>query len=87
MTPLVDYPEFKDIIAEEITVKSHDGEHVPLTLVYHKNLKKNGQAPTIIYGYGAFGEIKVQNILLRLFSQEYMIRELHLGNQQSLQPK
>ena len=68
MTPLVDYPEFKDIIAEEITVKSHDGEHVPLTLVYHKNLKKNGQAPTIIYGYGAFGEI-----LRPVFAKAYLM--------------
>ena len=53
LAPTIDYPEFEDLIVEETTVKSYDGEEVPLSLIYHRNLKKNGKAPTLIYGYGA----------------------------------
>ncbi len=34
---------------------SHDGERVPISLVYRKGLKKNGQNPTLLYGYGSYG--------------------------------
>ena len=34
---------------------SHDGECVPISIVYRKGLKKNGQNPTLLYGYGSYG--------------------------------
>lgn len=34
---------------------SHDGVLVPLSLIYNKNLKKNGKNPILIDGYGAYG--------------------------------
>ena len=40
---------------ERVWVTSHDGAKVPLTLLYRKNLKKNGQAPGYLYGYGSYG--------------------------------
>lgn len=52
----VSYPEFKDIIVEEITVKSYDGVEVPLSLIYNKNIKKDGNIPVLINGYGAYAE-------------------------------
>lgn len=56
LTPSVEYPEFKDIVVEEITVKSYDGVDVPLSLIYNKNIKKDGNTPVLINGYGAFAE-------------------------------
>ena len=35
--------------------KSHDGTLVPLSIVHRKGLKLDGTAPTILYGYGAYG--------------------------------
>ncbi|WBV55823.1 prolyl oligopeptidase family serine peptidase [Chryseobacterium daecheongense] len=56
LVPITYYPEFKDIIVEEITVKSHDNQDIPLSLIYNKKLKKDGKSPMLIYGYGAYGE-------------------------------
>ncbi|AZI38617.1 prolyl oligopeptidase family serine peptidase [Epilithonimonas vandammei] len=54
--PIIEYPEFKDIIVEEITVKSYDGAEVPLSLIYNRNIKKNGKIPVLMNGYGAYAE-------------------------------
>lgn len=39
---------------ERITATSHDGVKVPVTIAYKKGLVKNGQAPCLLYGYGAY---------------------------------
>ncbi|GEN78220.1 prolyl oligopeptidase [Chryseobacterium hagamense] len=56
LAPVIEYPEFKDIIVEELSVKSYDGTEVPLSLIYSKNIKKNSSAPVLMQCYGAFGE-------------------------------
>lgn len=56
LTPIVKYPEFEDIVAEEITVKSYDGVEIPLSLIHNKNIKKDGNIPVLINGYGAYAE-------------------------------
>lgn len=55
IAPVAEYPEFKDIIAEEITVKARDGEEIPLSLIYNKNIKKDGKNPVLIDSYGSYG--------------------------------
>ena len=42
-------------ICKRVFVKSHDGTKVPMTLVYRKGFKPNGQAPGYLYGYGSYG--------------------------------
>ncbi len=49
------YPEYADLTVEEVMVPSHDGVRVPLSLIYRKGISRNGTAPTLIYGYGAYG--------------------------------
>ncbi len=49
------YPEYADLIVEELMVPSHDGVKVPLSLVYKKDLKKDGKNPVFFFGYGAYG--------------------------------
>ena len=51
----VKYPEYEDLVVEEIMVESHDGVKVPLSLVYKKGMKMNGDNPVLITAYGAYG--------------------------------
>jgi len=38
-------------------VVARDGTKVPLTLIYRQGLKRDGNNPTILYGYGAYGVV------------------------------
>jgi len=55
MSPITEYPEFKDILVKEITIKSRDGEEIPLSLIYHKNIILNSNNPVLLDSYGAYG--------------------------------
>ena len=55
LMPYPKYPEFENLIVEEIEVTSYDGTKVPLSIIYQKGIEKNGKNPTLISGYGAFG--------------------------------
>ena len=46
----------KDLVAEEVEVKSWDGTMIPLTILYKRGLVKNGTTPTAMIGYGAYGD-------------------------------
>jgi prolyl oligopeptidase len=50
-----DYPEYANLTVDEVMVKSHDGVEVPLSIIYDKNVKRDGSAPVLILGYGAYG--------------------------------
>jgi prolyl oligopeptidase len=49
------YDNPADLVSTEVKVKSHDGTLVPLSIVHRKGTKLDGTAPTILYGYGAYG--------------------------------
>jgi len=50
------YPDFmKDFAIKEIEVKSHDNVMVPLSILYPKNIKYDGNTPCYLTGYGAYG--------------------------------
>ena len=57
VTPVVDYPELKDIVIEEIEITSHDGVKVPLSIVYKKGMVKNGKNRMMLNGYGCYNWI------------------------------
>ena len=44
-----------DYECERIFATSHDGARVPISLVYHKGFKRDGKAPLLLNGYGAYG--------------------------------
>ncbi|UXM94403.1 S9 family peptidase [Bartonella sp. HY329] len=44
-----------DYVARRLMAKAHDGELVPLTLLYRKDIALDGSAPCLLYGYGAYG--------------------------------
>ena len=41
--------------SERLMVPAKDGARVPVSLVYRKGLKKDGSAPLLLRGYGAYG--------------------------------
>ena len=51
----VNYPGTDDLVVEELEIPGHDGVMVPLSLIYRKGLKKDGQAVCFMDGYGAYG--------------------------------
>lgn len=45
----------KKYVAQRINATAPDGEEVPVTLVYRKDLRQPGGNPALLYGYGAYG--------------------------------
>jgi len=43
-----------EVISEQVFFKSKDGTKIPMFLIYKKGLKKDGERPVILYGYGGF---------------------------------
>ncbi len=43
--------------AVEVKAKSADGTLVPLSIIYKKGLKLDGSHPTLLNGYGAYGDV------------------------------
>ncbi len=52
-----EYPDFNDIIVEHLDIPSHDDVLVPVSILRNKNLKKDGNTPTLFFGYGAYGSV------------------------------
>ena len=44
-----------DYVTRRVMAPSHDGELVPVSLVYAKSTPLDGTAPLLLYGYGAYG--------------------------------
>ena len=44
-----------DYVARRVLAPSHDGEQIPVTLLYRKTTKLDGSAPLWLYGYGSYG--------------------------------
>lgn len=52
-TPKVGF-KLSDYVSEQVFYTSKDGTRVPMTLTYKKGMKRNGNNPTLLYGYGGF---------------------------------
>jgi oligopeptidase B len=44
-----------DYVTTRIMAKAEDGAEVPVSILHHKNLKRDGAAPLLLYGYGSYG--------------------------------
>ncbi|MGA2550536.1 MAG: prolyl oligopeptidase family serine peptidase [Burkholderiaceae bacterium] len=50
-----DPADFSGITASEVEVPSADGTHVPVSIIYRRDLKHDGSNPTLVEAYGAYG--------------------------------
>jgi prolyl oligopeptidase len=53
-TPTVHFKR-DDFRVEQVFYPGVDGTRIPMTLVYRKDLHRNGRNPTLLYAYGGFG--------------------------------
>ncbi|WP_420431515.1 S9 family peptidase [Hyphobacterium sp.] len=44
-----------DYVVRRIMAPAHDGEQIPVTLLYHRDTPVDGSAPAMLYGYGSYG--------------------------------
>ncbi|WNV12132.1 S9 family peptidase [Tardiphaga sp. 709] len=44
-----------DYVTTRIMAKAHDGAEVPVSILHRKDLKQDGKAPLLLYGYGSYG--------------------------------
>ncbi len=44
-------------VTERIHATALDGKQIPMSIVYRKDLKKDGNNPTLLYGYGSYGSV------------------------------
>jgi prolyl oligopeptidase len=49
------YGNPNDIIVKEVEVPSHDGELVPLSIIYSNKITLDGNNPTLLEAYGSYG--------------------------------
>jgi oligopeptidase B len=42
-------------VTRRLQAPAHDGESIPISLLYRRGLKIDGKAPCLLYGYGAYG--------------------------------
>jgi oligopeptidase B len=45
----------ENYVTERVWATARDGVKVPMSVVYKKGLKKNGNNPLLLYGYGSYG--------------------------------
>ena len=45
----------EDYRSERVYATARDGVKVPISIVYHKDFKKDGTNPVLLYGYGSYG--------------------------------
>ena len=50
------YPtEYTDLVVEEVEAKGHDGTMIPLSIIYKKGTKRDGNNACLMDSYGAYG--------------------------------
>jgi prolyl oligopeptidase len=56
------------VAAREVKVKSHDGVEVPVSIIARSDIKLDGNNPTMLYGYAAYGNVEEPSMSPRLLA-------------------
>ena len=68
-------------MSERVWATARDGVKVPISLVYRKGMKKNGQNPLLQYGYGSYGatiDPSFSSIRLSLLDRGFIYAIAHI---------
>ncbi len=49
---------FSGVTSVEVTAKAADGTLIPLSIIFAKNMRRDGTHPTLLTGYGAYGIVQ-----------------------------
>ncbi|MFC4634993.1 prolyl oligopeptidase family serine peptidase [Dokdonia ponticola] len=75
-----------NIVVEEVEVTGHDGQKIPLSIFYHRDMVKNGENQVLIDGYGAYGvsmkpTLKTHRLLWLLEGGVYAVAHVRGGGE------
>ena len=73
--------------SERLYAKAPDGTLVPISLVYRKGLVKNGNNPTLLYGYGSYGATMdpyFSSVRLSLLDRGFVFAIAHIRGGQEM---
>jgi oligopeptidase B len=77
----------KDYVTERLTATAKDGTKIPISFVYKKGFKKDGNAPLVLYGYGSYGicmDPWFSSHLLSLLNRGFVYAIAHIRGGQEL---
>jgi len=76
-----------DYVTERLSAIAKDGTKVPISLVYKKGFKKEGNAPLLLYGYGSYGasmDASFSSTRLSLLNRGFVYAIAHIRGGQEM---
>jgi len=77
----------KDYETERVMATAKDGTKIPISIVYKKGFKKDGNAPLMLYGYGSYGasmEASFSSVRLSLLDRGFAYAIAHIRGGQEM---
>jgi len=77
----------KDYETERVMATAKDGTKIPVSIVYKKGYKKDGNAPLLLYGYGSYGasmEASFSSVRLSLLDRGFAYAIAHIRGGQEM---
>jgi len=76
-----------DYVTERLFATAKDGTKVPISIVYKKGFKKDGNAPLLLYGYGSYGlnmDASFSSTRLSLLNRGFVYAIAHIRGGQEM---
>lgn len=77
----------KNYVTERVYATARDGVKVPVSIVYRKGTKKDGNSPLLLYGYGSYGasmDAYFNSSRLSLLDRGFMFAIAHIRGGQEM---
>ena len=77
----------EDYETERVMATAKDGTKIPISIVYKKGFKKDGNAPLMLYGYGSYGasmEASFSSVRLSLLDRGFAYAIAHIRGGQEM---
>jgi len=71
----------ENYMAKRVFATATDGKRIPMSIVYRKGIKLNGKNPTLIYGYGSYGNTidpRFSSVRLSLLDRGFVYAIAHV---------